>query len=279
MSRFAAFFFVVWALTALAEPPSGEQVLHTKDGRELRGFVEAETQQGYVFRSRDKTELILFSDILDVLPAEAPPPAVAAPPPPPPLPAPEPGAQPVYEGTPPPPQGPPGEEPAPPVEASQPAPDWRTERAGFHWSIGAGGMVDPGLGGSGSAATFNPAGFVGGAGSLRWGFGWLDIAAELMPMGYFKGSTKALFIGANPQLRINFARFFSLGVGLYGAVVMSPGVDFCVGPSFSPAIFRFGQSGEHEVRLWLAQPVLATSPNLSANSGLVLMLLSYSYVF
>jgi len=276
MTRVAVLAVLCSAVTALAEPPAGEQVLHTKDGRELRGFVLAETDQGYVFRAGEKTELVLFSNIQDLLPAEGPPPPpVADPPlPPPPMPAPEPG----YEGTPPPPQAQPPEE-APPVETTQPVPDWRTERKGFHWSIGAGGMVDPGLTGSGGSAVFNPAGFVAGAGSLRWGFGWLDLVGELMPMGYFKGNTKALFVGLNPQLRINFARFFSLGVGLYSAVVMSPGVDFCIGPSFSPAIFRFGPSGEHEVRMWFAQPVIATSPNLAANSGLTLMLLSYSYVF
>lgn len=274
MSRLTAVAIALVSLTAFAEPPAGPQVIHTKDGRELRGTIKAETAQGYVF---DSGEEVLFSSIQDMLPAEGPPPpAVAPPPPPPPLPAPEPGAQPVYQGTPPPPEGPPDEQPPAEVNA---APDWRSERKGFHWSVGAGGMVDPGFSGTGSTLTFNVAGFAGAAGALRWGFGWLDIAAELMPMGYFKGNTKAFFLGFNPQLRINFAKFFSLGVGLYSAVVMSPGVDFCVGPSLSPAIFRFGSAGEHEVRLWFAQPILATSPNLGANSGLLLMLLSYSYVF
>jgi hypothetical protein len=161
------------------------------------------------------------------------------------------------------------------VETTQPGPDWRSERKGFHWSIGAGGMVDPGFTGASSSAV-SVAGFVGAVPSVRWGFGWLDLAAEVMPMGYFKDSVKAFFLGLNPQLRINFARFFSLGVGVYSAVVFSPGVDFCLGPSFSPAIFRFGQLGEHEVRLWAASPRLATS---AALSSVVLLLLSYSYVF
>ena len=270
MHRLAALAVTLVALGAFAEPPAGEQVLHTKDGRELRGVVVSETDQGYLFKMGENTELILFSNIQDLLPAEGEP-AVAPPPPPPPLPAP------AYEGTPPPPSPAPDDEP--PVEATQPMVDWRSERKGFHWSIGAGGMVDPGFTSTGASTTLNVAGYVGGAAAARWGFGWLDVAAEVMPLGYFKGSIKALFLGLNPQLRINFARFYSLGVGVYSAVVLSPGVDFCVGPSFSPAIFRFGQLGEHEIRLWVASPMIATSSNLTGASGVVLLLLSYSYVF
>ncbi|MBL8949657.1 MAG: hypothetical protein JNK82_02695 [Myxococcaceae bacterium] len=272
MLRLTPVAIALCALTAFAEPPAGPQVIHTRDGRELRGTVTSETAQGYVL---DTGETVLFSDIQDMLPAESPPPAVAPPPPPPPMPAPEPGTQPVYEGTPPPPERSPDE----PLPEEHPVPDWRSERRGFHWSIGAGGMVDPGLTSAGTTLTFNVAGFVGAMGTLRWGFGWLDLVGELMPMGYFKGNTRALFVGFNPQMRVNFAKFYSLGVGLYSAVVLSPGVDFCIGPSFSPAIFRFGPAGEHEIRLWFAQPVIGTTPSLSANSGLMLMMLSYSYVF
>lgn len=249
-----------------AVPPQGEQVIHTKDGRELRGVVTAESQTGYTLRASDGSEqLVPFAEIQDMVPAGEP--AVAPPPPPPPMPPPEPGTPP-----PPAPEAPQPEQPEEPAVA-----DWRSERKGFHWSIGAGGMIDPGLTSTGSSSTFNPTFFVGAVPAIRWGFGWLDLQAELMPMGYFRGATKAFFLGLNPQLRINFARFYSLGVGLYGAVVISPRVDFLVGPSLSPAIFRFGDMGQHEVRFWMAQPMLATSVGLSSN--ITLLMLSYSYVF
>lgn len=261
---------VLFALAAFADPPPGEQLIHTRDGRELRGVIVSETQQGYVLRSPDGAEqLVLFSDIQDLVPSgAAPPPDVAPPPPPPPVPPLDPS-----ELQPPPPQDP---DAPPPGDPDVPAAnDWRSARKGFHWSIGGGGMIDPGFTSSGGSAVV--AFYVGAVPAVRWGFGWLDLSAEVMPLGYFKGAVKAFFLGLNPQLRINFARFYSLGVGLYGAVVLSPGVDFCVGPSFSPAIFRLGDLGQHEVRFWTATPMIATSASLTTN--VLLMMLSYSYVF
>ena len=271
MLRPAALAVLLLASMAFAELPVGEQLLHTKDGRELRGTIVSETQQGYVLRAPDGAEtMVPFSDIQDLVPAGDAPPPVAPPPPPPPLPPPEPGA----DGQPP----PPAEGDAAPAEPDQPAPnDWRSLRKGFHWSIGAGGMIDPGFTTGGTATSPVVAFYVGAVPAVRWGFGWLDLQAELMPLGYFKGAVKAFFLGLNPQLRINFARFFSLGVGLWGAVVLSPGVDFCLGPSFSPAIFRIGDLGQHEIRFWTGSAVFATSVQLTSN--VVLMMLSYSYVF
>lgn len=241
---------LLFATTAAAELPTGEQLIHTKDGRALRGIILSETQTGYLIDTGDHTELVLFSNIQDILPTGG---ELPAPPPPPAF-----------------------ELPPPPQAEPPPQPDWRADRKGFHWALGAGGMVDPGFTGGGGGGTTTVAGFVAAMGAVRWGFGWLDVQAELMPLGYFRGATKALFLGFNPQLRINFARFYSLGVGIYGAAVIVPAVDFVLGPSFSPAIFRIGASGEHELRLWIASPILATSSWLS--NGVTLLLASYSYV-
>jgi hypothetical protein len=271
MFRMAVVGMVLWASAAAADLPLGEQVLHTKDGRELRGVVVSQTQTGYVLKTATGTQLVPFADIQDLLPAEGAAPGPLPPPPPPPPQEPPP---PGYEYPPPPPpqQPAPAEEPPPP---EAPGPDWRSARKGFHWSLGAGGMIDPGFGGTSTAAP-TLAYMVGAVPAVRWGFGWLDVQAELMPMGYFRGATQGLFLGLNPQMRINFVRWYSLGVGLYGAVVFSHGIDFCVGPSISPAIFRIGELGQHELRFWTSTTMLATSSGLQ---GVLLMMLSYSYVF
>lgn len=273
MHRVGALGFLLWASSALAQLPAGEQILHTKDGRELRGTVVSQTETGYLLKTATGTFQIPFADIQDLLPADGTPQPLPAPPPPPPQPLPEPG----YDA--PPPSAAPGEPQPPQGEPPPPqptGPDWRDERKGFHWSLGAGGMIDPGLSGSGSAATFSPAYFVGAVPAVRYGFGWIDLQGEIMPLGYFKSATKAFFLGVNPQVRFNFARFYSLGVGFYGAVVFSRGIDFTVGTSLSPAIIRIGDLGQHEIRLWLANQLLATSNGLL---GLSLWMLSYSYVF
>src|SRR5262245_18587881 len=89
--------------TAVAAPelPAGGQVIHLKDGRELRGEVVSQNAAGYVLKTGDKTQLVPFADIQDMLPSEAP----LTPPPPPPAEAPQPG----YETQPPPPAREPSE--------------------------------------------------------------------------------------------------------------------------------------------------------------------------
>ena len=49
--RHLAALLVLFAAIAWAELPAGEQVLHTKDGRELRGVVLSQTDTGYVFKT------------------------------------------------------------------------------------------------------------------------------------------------------------------------------------------------------------------------------------
>jgi len=139
-------------------------------------------------------------------------------------------------------------------------------------------MIDPGIFGSGTSSTVQIAWFVAGFAAVRFGFGWLDVQADLMPIGYFRGATKDLFVNLNPQLRINFARFYSLGVGFWGGATIVPTVEFAAGFSVSPAIFRFGDLGQHEVRFWLGSTSIATTAALRAGT-LPLLLLSYAYVF
>jgi hypothetical protein len=56
---------------------------------------------------------------------------------------------------------------------------------------------------------------------------------------------------------------------------MSPSVDFALGASLSPAVFRIGERGQHELAVWGAIPFLF-SPT---NSSITLLLVTYSYVF
>lgn len=284
MHRAFALLLSLCALTALAALPAGEQQIRTKDGRTLRGVVLSETRDGYLFKTATGTEVVRFDTIEDLqpVPVQAPvapwpdddgpgvAPEVAPPPPPPPDYQPPPPL-----GTPRPPEGEP--QPATPEPVEPPPPNWRAERKGFHVSVGLGGAVNPGASTSATGSTtFNVTGFVAARPAASWGLGWLDLHVELQPLGYFRGSTKALFVGVVPSVRVNFSRFYSLGVGPYFAVVMSPGVDFCAGLQFSPAIFKLGKRGEHELGIWGASPILATSNQLT---GIVLMLISYSYVF
>jgi hypothetical protein len=160
------------------------------------------------------------------------------------------------------------------VPVEEPPPNaWREARKGFHWSIGGGGMVDP-TGGSSSAPSV--VGYVGLEPAASWGFGWVDIHVGAQVLGYFSPSTKAVFFALDPQLRINFARWYSLGAGPYLGVSLSPGVDFAFGGSFSPAIFKLGDHAQHEIAVWGGIPFLFAK---NTNSSITLMMVSYSYVF
>ena len=104
------------------------------------------------------------------------------------------------------------------------------------------------------------------------------IYPKILRFARFRAATKAMFINLNPQLRINFARFYSLCVGIWGGATLVPTVEFVAGFSIAPAIFRFGDSGQHEIRFWIGSPAAATTPGLKAGTVL-LLLLSYAYVF
>jgi hypothetical protein len=148
---------------------------------------------------------------------------------------------------------------------------WRAARRGFHWSLGAGGMIDP----SGTGSTPSIVGYVALEPAVSWGFGWVDIHVGAQALGYFSSSTNALFVALDPQVRVNFASWYSLGVGPYLGISMSPSVDFALGASLSPAVFRIGQRGQHELAVWGAIPFLF-SPT---SSNITLLLVTYSYVF
>jgi hypothetical protein len=150
-------------------------------------------------------------------------------------------------------------------------PSWRSARKGFHWSLGAGGMIDPGS----SGPTPTVVGYVGVEPAASWGFGWVDIHVGAQVLGYLSASTQALFLALDPQLRINFTRWYSLGAGPYLGLALSPGVEFALGATLSPAVFRLGDRGQHEVAVWGAAPFL-----FSKSAGAVtLLLITYSYVF
>jgi hypothetical protein len=161
--------------------------------------------------------------------------------------------------------------PPPPPVIDEALNDWRAQRKGFHWSLGAGAMAYP----SSTGPTTNFIGFVAAVPSAAWSFGWLEAHLSLQVLGYLSSATKAVFVALDPQLRINFTRWYSLGVGPYLGVAMSPGVAFALGASLSPAIFKLGSRGEHEIAAWGCYPFALDA----RNSNVILLLLSYSYVF
>jgi hypothetical protein len=267
MLRSIALVLTVWTFSAWAQPARGPHSLRTKDGRTRTGVILSETQTGYLFKTDEATELVPFSSIDDLQPVVEAPMPPPAPPPPPPVEAPTPQPDP-----------PPDTEPevAPPPP-EPPVPDWRAARKGFHWSLGLGGMVDPVISGgsAGTPLSFAPIWYVAAVPSVSWGFGWIDLHLGLQLMGYFSRTVKALFVGLEPQLRVNFAKVYSLGLGPYLGVAFSPVVDFALGASFSPAIFKIGDRGQHELALSMAKPFLLNT----ALSSITLYLVSYSYVF
>ena len=173
-----------------------------------------------------------------------------------------------------PPPAPPAVEPQPPVTEPElePVVDWRAERKGFHWGIGGGGMINPSGVGSGSNTV---TGYIAALPAVAFGLGWVDFHIALQVLGYFSNTAKALFLAADTQVRINFARWFSIGAGPYIGVSLSPGVDFAFGPSLSPAIIKLGDRGQHEIAAWGAYPFILSS----SSSNVILLLLSYSYMF
>jgi hypothetical protein len=207
---------------------------------------------------------MLFALPLTALAQEAPLPDPTPPPPPPPV-APLPDV--------PPPPAPPAQPGVAPLqEDEQPhVAEWRTQRKGFHWSIGGGGMVDP----SGSGSSPTVVGYVALEPAASWSFGWVDAHVGAQVLGYFSPSTDACFVALDPQLRVNFTRWYSLGAGPYLGISMSPGVDFAFGATFSPAVFKIGDRGQHEISVWGAIPFMFTKNK----SGITLLLVSYAYVF
>ncbi len=212
----------------------------------------------------------------DTLPPPSPPP------PPPPVEA-------MPRDVPPPPDTPPADPYAPPPEPApaprrrdhsreygrqppEPEPNWRVERKGFHLGLGLGGFAYPVGNGGGSV---DAVGFVALLPSVAWSWGWVEAHVAASALGYFQAGQNAFFGALDPQLRVNFAPWYSLGFGPYVGFAATPHVSFVLGTSISPAIVHLGARGQHEIALWWASPTIFSHNQ----TGVTLLLLSYSYTF
>lgn len=143
--------------------------------------------------------------------------------------------------------------------------DWRAERSGAHFALGAGGMVLP-------SQARAPAELIALMPSVGYAFRWVELRATLQLLGYFT-SYKAGFAAFDVQVRLNGTRFFTVGAGGYFGIAATPELDLATGVSVSPAIVKLGERGQHELSIWVALPFVASDPRL------VLALLSYTRVF
>ncbi len=242
---------LLWAGTARAATDlSGEVVIQTRDGKTRVGRVLSETEKGYLLKSAAGTEVIAFDQIEDLKRV-----ALAPPPPPPPVAA---------------------ETRAAPYEDDDlpraPERDWLSERKGFHLGIGAGAFAYP-TGGYPSVV-----GFMTALLPLNFGFGRVDLRVTPQLLGLFSATGAGAFAGVDVQLRINFTRLYTLGVGSFQTLLFGYNSVFLLwGPTIAPVVLKLGERGQHELSLWLTLPI-----PLNASYGytfLPLATLGYTYMF
>jgi hypothetical protein len=140
---------------------------------------------------------------------------------------------------------------APPAGPDQVAPaerNWQQSRAGTHFGLGLGAAYLP-INDGVSAAFVNA--------HVNFGMGKDDFRLTT-GFGGVSGSSggedwSAQMLWVSPQYQVNLGKVYSISIGPLAGVYFYDGNDsyttLIVGPTGSPAIFRFGSSNQMEIGL------------------------------
>lgn len=285
---------VVCSTLAVAQP-QGEVVIRSRDGKTRMGRILSETSKGYLLSGPDGTEVVEFSNIVDIrqlastgAQASAPvappaPPMVAAPAPatkpgkqptvaaPPSAPAPAPAAAPITfaELPPAPPERP--VEPSVTELTSNDVPEVKRDREGFHFGLGAG-------------AFYLPTGpLVQAQAHFEFNFGKpvYRINANLGVLGVY--TTTFVNVSVDNLFQFNVGDVYAFGAGLQVGLMLGAFSFLQLSPVIQPVILKFGERGQHQLSLTGAITVLSTvSSGYYGDysfAGTPQVYLGYSYVF
>jgi hypothetical protein len=251
MGRFASIIAVLLATAAGAAALTGaDATLTTRDGKTHHGRILAETSTGYLLRTQSATEVVEFSQIMDVAIDGAP------------------AGTPAVEHS--------AETPAPAVAPSA------EERHGFRVGVGAGGLIYPDAKFAHPNSDSN--GYYAQAALLvpvSYDFGRVGIGAIAF-LGFsghqmqYQGFDGGPLFAVDVQLRVHVSRAYSFGVGVFQGAVHDGGLNYGIGPSLTLVDLALGERRQHDLGLWAG---VAIVPGSSANLAAPLAFLSYSFLF
>jgi hypothetical protein len=298
----------LFALNASATAPQGEVVIRTRSGKVLMGKILTETSKGYLLAGADGTSVVEFRNIVEIrelastasAPAEPTPPMVPAPFPQKPeviespvaakKPVPsyyavaaQPAApKPVEVAAPP----PPPERPVEPtvtevVQKAELTP--KRSREGFHFGLGLGAMLLPISASAQLQAHFD---FNFGRPSYR-----LSLNGGVLYTAMFV-SPQAMF-SADNLFQFSVTNWYAFGAGVQLGVAVGSMSFVTVSPMVQPAIFKFGDRGQHQLSVTGAVVAISSTAtqvndrsytkeldyDTYSYTGTVQMYLGYSYLF
>jgi hypothetical protein len=240
-------------------------IIKTRAGKTVEGRVLQETSRGYLVAAPTGTQLIEYANVADFQKVET---AVVAPAVTPmPLPAPAPSAPPavsapVYAPV-------PVVAPAPmpvenTVESNTEIPE--SNREGLHIGLGGGAFA-------------NPAVTIGIEAHFDWTFG--KVGFRVSPQVQIHSNYGGTFIlfSAHPQFHFNVAKIYSLAAGIQTGLAAGSRTILFLGPTISPAIFKLGERGQHQIEARFSIPIIQFGGNGYGSLFPVMGMLTYSYLF
>lgn len=215
---------VVFFLTssfALAQAPSGEVLIRTRAGTTHVGRILSETTKGYLLAGPTGTEVVEFTTIVEVRPL---------------------APQPVPSAT----QPSPSTPPPPPVKVDAVhSEESHSTREGFHFGIGAGGLMLP----AGPLGHFQA--------QFEFNFGRVAYRINAN-VGALVDFTQPYFIGSVDNLfHFNVTELYAFSAGLQAGVAFGPFQFVQLGVVIQPVVIKLGDQRQHQLSLTGALSVLS----------------------
>jgi hypothetical protein len=240
-------------------------IIKTRAGKTVEGRVLQETSRGYLVAAPSGTQLIEYTNVVDFQKVEAAAVAPAVAPTPVPLPVAEPSAPPVVST----PVYAPVAAPAPmPVENIDESNTENPEssREGLHIGLGGGAFA-------------NPAVTIGIEAHFDWTFGKVGFRVSPQVQIHSNYSGGFILFSAHPQFHFNVVKIYSLGAGIQTGLAVGTRSILFLGPTISPAIFKLGERGQHQIEARFSIPIIQFGSSGYGSLFPVMGMLTYSYLF